>query len=311
MHRGKLMKLVFIVGAPRSGTTWLQLLLSQSEHISTAQETHLFNEYLVSLEQSWRSHQNDVRSRGLQALYSREQFTALKRGISDDVFRRILGNKKSASIVLEKTPDHVYSWEEILDLYPNAYFIHLVRDPRAVVASMRATGREWKNPWARAGVGGLSKLWSSSVEAAEQISHATRNFRELKYETLSSNILYETWSWLCLEETPDAAEAAFRACALQNLKTATEGPQFQPWDVQSEPPAMLRKGENDSWTSELSSSEIAIVESICRPLMKKYSYQIIGQNTPLKYRAYCVAEAIARRSENFARQLFRAARKGM
>lgn len=305
------MKLLFIVGAPRSGTTWLQLLLSQSAHISTAQETHLFNEYLVSLEKSWRSHANDVRSRGLQSLYSREQFNSLRKSISDDVFKKILEKKKSASIVLEKTPDHAYFWREILELYPDAHFIHLVRDPRAVVASMRATGKEWNNAWASAGISGLSKLWLSSVRAAEKIPRATSSFRELKYETLNIDTLHDTWSWLGLEETREAAASAFDACAIKNLKTTAAGPQFQPWDVKNEPTAMLRKGDRDAWKSELSSSDIAIVDSICGPVMRKYSYQTIGQGTPLKYRAYCFAEDIARKSENSARHIFRSAKRVM
>lgn len=305
------MKLLFIVGAPRSGTTWLQLLLSQSAHISTAQETHLFNEYLVSLERSWRSHQNDVRSRGLQSLYSREQFMELRKGISDDVFGKILGKKPSASIVLEKTPDHVFFWREILDIYPDAYFIHLVRDPRAVVSSMRATGKEWKNPWANAGMAGLSRLWLSSVEAAGQIPGATSNFRELRYEALSVNALYEIWTWLGLNETYESAKEAFNACALENLKKAKDGPRFQPWNVQNEPAAMLRKGESDSWKTELSPNDIAIVEWICGPLMRNYSYQVIGQGIPLKYRAYRAAEELARKAESAARQLFRAAKRAM
>jgi hypothetical protein len=39
--RGNL--LVFLVGAPRSGTTWVQLLLSRSSSVVTAQETDLFD----------------------------------------------------------------------------------------------------------------------------------------------------------------------------------------------------------------------------------------------------------------------------
>jgi hypothetical protein len=42
-------KLVFLVGAPRSGTSWLQLLLSASPSIATATETYLFATYTQSL----------------------------------------------------------------------------------------------------------------------------------------------------------------------------------------------------------------------------------------------------------------------
>src|SRR5215469_4920410 len=40
-------KYVLIVGCPRSGTSWLQRLLSQHPQVATTQETHLFSEYLA------------------------------------------------------------------------------------------------------------------------------------------------------------------------------------------------------------------------------------------------------------------------
>jgi hypothetical protein len=45
---------VFVVGSPRSGTTWLQLLLAQHPAVATHQETHLFHNYLGPLERAYR-----------------------------------------------------------------------------------------------------------------------------------------------------------------------------------------------------------------------------------------------------------------
>src|SRR5260370_22104903 len=49
--RGK--QLVFLVGAPRSGTTWLQLLLSRSPSVVTAPATHVFSLFLLSMVDQW------------------------------------------------------------------------------------------------------------------------------------------------------------------------------------------------------------------------------------------------------------------
>src|SRR5947208_10995760 len=45
---------VFIVGAQRSGTTWLQRLLASHPAIAGGQESHLFSGYLAPLWQRWR-----------------------------------------------------------------------------------------------------------------------------------------------------------------------------------------------------------------------------------------------------------------
>ena len=38
--------LLFIVGSPRSGTTWLQLLLAGHPEVATRGETHLFEHFV-------------------------------------------------------------------------------------------------------------------------------------------------------------------------------------------------------------------------------------------------------------------------
>ncbi len=76
-------KLVFVVGAPRSGTTWLQLLLAQSSNVATAQETHLFSGYLKSMLSSWDRDEATIGGRrqiGLPTLYPRREFVDLIQG---------------------------------------------------------------------------------------------------------------------------------------------------------------------------------------------------------------------------------------
>lgn len=56
-------QLTFLVGAPRSGTTWIQLLLSRSPLVAAAQETDLFNIYLRPIVDEW----NRYRRTGVSA----------------------------------------------------------------------------------------------------------------------------------------------------------------------------------------------------------------------------------------------------
>lgn len=309
----RLKKLVFIVGASRSGTTWLQLLLSQSKRIATSQETHLFSGYLKSLGKSWAVHSNDVRTIGLQSLFSDREFIEFKKLISDHVFSTVLRNRDSADIVLEKTPDHVYCWQEILELYPEAHFIHLVRDPRAVVASMRATGAEWRNPWAEAGIVNLSREWMSAVTAGRQLLLATARAREIRYEDIAgggATWLRDLWAWLGVNESLNTAESAWSELSFNTLSRGTARQSYQPWNTSREPQGMWRKGEIDSWKDELTSQETATVEAICAELMRDYGYALSGTGRPpVRYRMYGAFESNVQKLDKWGRALFRSVRR--
>ena len=144
--------LVFIVGAPRSGTTWLQLLLSQSDRVGTCNETYLFSWYLDSLFRTWDDMKNNSRSIGIHHLISEDAYFAMIRDFAGTILRKIYSAKPSATVCLEKTPGHALSWRNILRIFPDSRFIHIIRDPRAVVASLSSAGKGWGRAWASPGV---------------------------------------------------------------------------------------------------------------------------------------------------------------
>ena len=134
-------KLVFIVGCARSGTTWLQQLLSQSPNVATGPETHLFSSYLRSLEDTW--HRRKGTYVGLSHLITEDELAEWTRSFAELCLGRIADARAGARIVVEKTPKHGEYGADILRLFPEAFFIHIIRDPRAVVPSLRAASRSW------------------------------------------------------------------------------------------------------------------------------------------------------------------------
>ena len=141
-------RIVFLIGAPRSGTTWLQLMLGSSEAVATVNETHLFSGYTGSLFRGWMLFKDARRKIGLSALMSEDEYFGLVRLFCVGVLGSILARKPCASVILEKTPAHAEHWREILKVFPNACFLHLVRDPRAVVASLQAAKTDgWGASW--------------------------------------------------------------------------------------------------------------------------------------------------------------------
>ncbi|MEI9986698.1 MAG: sulfotransferase [Aliidongia sp.] len=140
------MKTVFLVGCPRSGTTWLQIILGSHPGIATVRETHLFDRYLADIYARYESEAQKIGKDGLRILLGEDKLDRLCRNFADGVLAEIAATKPGCSVVLEKTASQIWSTQLMRRLYPEAYFLHIVRDPRAVAASMLAYAREsWAN----------------------------------------------------------------------------------------------------------------------------------------------------------------------
>ncbi len=266
-------RLVFLVGAPRSGTTWLQLLLSRSPRIATANETHLFTGYTPSLFSTWELHRRNARAVGLHHLLSDEEYFGLVRNFAGDVMLRISDRKPGADILLEKTPDHVLHWREIIRIFPDAYFLHIVRDPRSVVSSLRAAAAGWAAPWTSREVLVNCETWIKYINESKELRTATDNFLQVSYQDLSAageETLMSIFSWLGVEIGAKECGEILSECRIDNLRgnrlTAA------PWDLSAEPPEFYRKGGTETWRSDLTPREAFLVEHLTRELMTEFGF---------------------------------------
>jgi Sulfotransferase family len=266
-------RIVFLVGGPRSGTTWLQLLLSRSPRIATANETHLFTGYTRSLFSAWSHHQRNVRELGLHHLMSEDEYFDLIRNFACKIMLRILDKKPEADIILEKTPDHVLYWREILKIFPDAFFLHIVRDPRSVVSSLCAAGTGWGRQWAAREVLANCETWIKYVRESKNLKAATNNFLQVTYEDLwkdGENTLTSVFSWLGVQISFDQCKKILDECQIANLR----GNRLEaaPWDLTAEPKDFYRKGGIENWRSELTPREAFLIEHLARDLMTEFGF---------------------------------------
>jgi len=263
-------KLIFLVGAPRSGTTWLQLLLSASPAIATAQETHLFNVYLRSLFVCWKSHRDGQAPIGLPHVFGETEYLALIRELAAKVMMHILAAKPGATIVLEKTPGHALCWRDILAVFPDACFIHIIRDPRSVVASMRAASRGWGSDWAPRRLPDACAQWDAHVRAGREIGHATKNYLELYYRDLRNDAvstLRSVFAWCGVDASETETDAILKEHEIDRLRSGKELP------IGPAPAAgFFRRGETEGWRKDLSAREIWLVEQLTGKLMAELGY---------------------------------------
>ena len=267
---------VFIVGAPRSGTTWLQLLLSQSPAIASCNETHLFSSYLASLFRAWPAFHKNARAIGVHHLMSEAEYFGAIRTLADSVLTKIVDSKPSAQVVLEKTPAHGRCWQSIIKIYPQARFVHLIRDPRSVVASLRRAGRGWGQDWASPGIVANAELWIDDVRSAQAIAEVSDRYYQLTYEALKADPAGEVASvfdFLDLSESSASCARYVDQCQKGKLE---EGDQVntlqQPWNIGSEPAGFFGLGRAEGWKQELRQSEIALIEHLTFPYAERFGY---------------------------------------
>lgn len=282
-------RVVFLVGAPRSGTTWLQLLLSSSPAVATADETHLFSVYLSGLFLEWRRFQTSGRGMGLHPLFDEHEFLERVRSFSDAVLRKILANKPGAAVILEKTPNHALYWKDIFAVYPDAYFLHLVRDPRAVVASLRAAGRGWGKSWANPGVLENARLWSESVGKAVEISRCTNRYLQVSYEELMDSPaerLSALFSWMGVETSLEDCKKIVDLNTPDKLKKAV---QLKSGEIGRKPQGFFGGRGVEGWRKELSGSEIRAIERATAPLAETLGYFAAEKGYLPDWRICCVS----------------------
>jgi hypothetical protein len=169
---------VFIVGAPRSGTTLMRSIIDAHPNIfCPVWETGLF----VHLDRMLNGDLHIVmKEEGERFPLSRADLIAWARQAALDLVRRF-GSKTNKSRWAEKTPAHVHHIRLICELFPDAQFIHMIRSGYEVVRSLQ------NMPWAPRRIRWSIGTWVDSVHAGREAAQALRpsQYTEVRYEDLT------------------------------------------------------------------------------------------------------------------------------
>lgn len=182
---------VFVVGAPRSGTTWLQRLLGSHPAVATTQETDLVNRYVTPWYDAWdRQLPSDAerwqrqRHRGLPAILTKEEFDGILVGVVNEIYAKVLALKPAASVVVDKNPDYSLHVGVIRRVFPCSPIIHIVRDGRDVAASLVAASTGWGREWAPRRLRWAAQTWRDHVATAITAAE-TGPYLQVRYEDLA------------------------------------------------------------------------------------------------------------------------------
>ena len=280
-------RFLFILSAPRSGSTLLRVLLNRLPDVISPPETYFLEFYRDNkkldpscpsdrerIADNWIAFRNHLNARNL---YNREDFRKQvcthARSWSDvfSILVQAYANDAGMtytrdSLICEKTPLHIEYQQELTEIFPEARIIYLVRDPRDVVASLKTCS------WASSSVIKNAHYWSKTSKMLRQGEDRLL----VKYEDLVDNPDREfTRIGAFLDMEID--EVVLYSNAPNEEKESSD-----PKNVSSYKP--IDKSFKEKWKALLShpEKELEVIETICRRQMKVWEYEpLTPYNRPL------------------------------
>lgn len=275
---------IFILGANRSGTTLLRLMLNAHSRIAVPEEMLYFRSSYAGVPvENWRepklsekAYAGIVRDFVANACALHEELdgAAIEASVLNGSARDL---RTPYSAVMsawadsqqkarwgEKTPGNLFYVDVILEMYPDAKFVYLARDPRAGVASMQRASFFPDDPVFNA----LSrrKHFEAGRRFRETVVPAEQ-WLDLRYEDL----VHEpraTLETLCafLGEPFEPAMLSYYEEASQYMKEeAATG-----FNANATRPVSTKR--IDAWRDQLSADAVATVERICADEMRVFEY---------------------------------------
>lgn len=287
---------VFIVGAPRSGTTWLQRLLLEDRRVVGGQESHFFCSFGHVVADFDRKRANP-RPHGLAAYWRRRDLIEFVRDGWRRTMRAMVEAAPCGALLVEKTPEHTLWMEVIHEVLPLARFIHLVRDSRAVVSSLVAASREpWGEGWAPHSVRDAARRWNQYGAKADHFAETAGRERILivRYEDLYADPARELariYRFTGLEVTAEALAPIIERQAFGPQAASGGSPFHFLGDLSGrsaqEPAGFFRSGSPESWKRDLSIWQRWIIWWYTRQRMQRYGYERSGGRRPLEEPIRC------------------------
>ena len=272
---------IFVVGCPRSGTTMFTMMLHAHSRIAMPPETRfLLRVYRRQLafgdltvpENRAKLADAIVRGKGTKFRDLGLDRRQVRRAIVDGpptvgsavgtVFR-LYADRFGKQRWGDKRPIYYQSIPAIRRMFPDAQFVHLVRDGRDCAASLLRV------PWHEKGAIAAIALWTEAIaygrRAARRLPSDT--WYELQYEHLVANPRAE------LEKLCDFLDEDFEEGMLEPHKVADQAvPGRKSWHANTR--AEISTRSVGSYADVLSPDEVRLFEYVAKDELRQFGYDV-------------------------------------
>lgn len=175
----------------------------------------------------------------------------------------------------EKRPMNVNAFPALVAMFPDLQFVDMVRDPRAVIASVRKLG--WLDEWHGGSVPKALDAWVRAVRAGIRIEsrYRTDQYLRLRYEDLLASP-EATLLRLCRFASLDEEQ-------LQRMLRFNETDHEIPPEMRERYHPLidtpLTRESSERWRDVLSEHEIAFIERTARTEMARFGYVPVDSGT--------------------------------
>ena len=264
---------IFIIGSPRSGTSWLRMMIAAHPMVCTTVELTTFSKYTAPWIKAWNNERDNIEQgrwhQGLPFLWGEDEFYVFLREFIKRVYERVVALNPQATHILDKHPGYSMFVEDIHWLLPGARFIHIIRDGRDVAGSMVA---------ARENIGfGTSTIpesasaWKDHVLAARKSMQYNDQYLELKYEDLlneSNKILKSVYNFCELSVSAQDIHEIVNQHRFERMKARRQSPDKRVQMI----PGHFRKGKAGSWREDINPIERFLFDEIAGDLLIELGY---------------------------------------
>lgn len=294
---------IFVVGCPRSGTTMLSLMIHAHPRMAMPPESRF-------LLRSWRNRKkfgdlstpeqrmalakacvrtgSKVRDLGLDPQEVLEAILAAPPtyGSAYGTIFKMFADKHGKARWGDKRPAYYQEVDLLLRLFPDAQIVHIVRDGRANVASLK------KMPWWPYDSIGSMAAWSQAEYCSRRNAKRLPAdvFHVVRYESLVANpepVLRDLCRFL---------EEDFHPSMLEPSEVRDIVPEKKVWH------GNLKQSVNtdrvESWRKGLEPWELGLMETVLRRKLKRWDYPLsgAGERPSPKLVAKYAKDAFERRS---------------
>lgn len=271
-------KMLFILGRGRSGTTLISNVLNESQDICIAPE----GLFLMNLYRKYRYKKFDYNTINLfcKDVYLEPKMNnwsfsnlELNKFLNDnlssdanfaDVVKAVYSanayylGKSDIKYLGDKNPHYALFTKEILEVFPDAIFLHLIRDPRANVSSYKEVSFDYNDSSL------LAYRWEKYNHDIMKSNVINDNYFVIKYE----NLVIKPQETIDLISKNLDVNTFVAKINSNNIKVFEHSKQWHKKLNDNFDNSRL-----EAWRNSLSTADINYIESICKDLMIEYGYE--------------------------------------